>query len=68
MNDVNPYFLQNTNYYVWPVVAINNNTPPASWFSMKNEHLVLDIKVLGRGQVKNMDVYLQPFINEFKEL
>ena len=66
MDDVNPYSLQNTNYYVWPVVVINNNIPPS--LSMKNEHLMLVLIVPGRRQVKNMDVYLQPLVDELKEL
>jgi hypothetical protein len=66
MDGVNPYSLQNTNYYVWPVVVINNNIPP--WLSMKNEHLMLALIVPGRRQVKNMDVYLQPLVDELKEL
>ena len=35
---------------------------------MKNEHLMLALIVPGRRQVKNMDVYLQPLLNELKEL
>ena len=35
---------------------------------MKNEHLMLDAIVPHRRQVKNMDVYLQPLIKDFKEL
>ena len=35
---------------------------------MKNEHLMLALIVSGRRQVKRMDVYLQPLINEFKKL
>ena len=35
---------------------------------MKNEHLMLALIVLGRRQVKNMDVYLQPLVDELKEL
>jgi hypothetical protein len=66
MDGVNPYSLQNTNYSVWPVVVINNNIPP--WLSMKNEHLMLALIVPGRRQVKRMDVYLQPLIDEFKQL
>jgi hypothetical protein len=66
MDGINPYSLQNTNYYVWPVVVINNNIPP--WLSMKNEHLMLALIVPGRRQVKNMDVYLQPLVDELKEL
>jgi hypothetical protein len=56
MNGMNPYSLQNTNYYVCPIVVINKNTPP--WLSLKNEHLILALIVPGRIQVKNMDVYL----------
>ena len=35
---------------------------------MKNENLMLALIVHGRRQVKNMDVFLQPLIGEFKEL
>ena len=35
---------------------------------MKNEHLMLDLIVPGRRQVKNMDVYLQLMVDELKEL
>jgi hypothetical protein len=66
MDGVNPYSLQNTNYYVWHVVVINNNIPP--WLSVKNGHLMLDLIFPSRRQVKNMDVYLQPLVDELKEL
>jgi hypothetical protein len=35
---------------------------------MKNEHLMLALIVPSRRQVKRMDVYLQPLINELKQL
>ena len=66
MDGFNMYSLQNTNYLVWPVAVINNNIH--SWFSMKNEHLLLYLIVLGRRQVKRMYVYLQLVIDEFKRL
>ena len=66
MDGVNPYSLQNTNYYVWPVIVINNNIPP--WLSVKNEHLMLALIVPCRRRVINMDVYLQPLVDEMKEL
>jgi hypothetical protein len=66
MDGVNLYSLQNINYYVFPMAMINNNIPP--WFFVKNKHLVMALIVLGRRQVKIMDVYLQPLINEFKKL
>ena len=66
MDDVSPYSLQNTNHYVWTIVVINNDIPP--WLFVKNEHLRLALIVLGRRKVKNMDVYLQPLVDELKEL
>ena len=66
MDGVNLYSLQNTNYYICHIVVINNNIP--TWFSVKDEHLMLALLVLGRRQVKNMDVYLQPLLDEFKQL
>ena len=35
---------------------------------MKNEHLMFALIVPSRRQVKNMDVYLQPMVDELKEL
>lgn len=66
MDGVNPYSLQITNYYVWHVVVINNNIPP--WLFVKNEHLMVTLIVSNRRQVNNMDVYLEPLVDELKEL
>ena len=66
MDGVNPFSQPNTTYIVWHVVVINKNISP--WFSVNNEHLMLALIVPGRRQVKNMDVYLQPLIDELKEL
>jgi hypothetical protein len=66
LDGVNLYSLQNTNYYVWPLVVMNRNTPP--WFSMKNEHLMLALIVSSRTQVKRTNIYLQPLIDEIKKL
>ena len=56
IDGVNPYSQLENTYIFWPVALINNNIPP--WLSIKNEHLMLDLIVLGRRHVKNMDVYL----------
>ena len=61
-----PIFPPERQLFCWPVVVINNNIPP--WLSMKNEHLMLALIVPSRRQVKNMDVYLQPLVDELKEL
>lgn len=65
MDNVNPYSLQNTNYFFWHVVVINNNIPP--WLSVKNEHLMLALIVRGRREVDDMEVYLQPLIDELND-
>ena len=64
MDGVNPNSLQNTNCCL--SVVINNNIP--SWFYVKNECLMPSLIVPSRRQVKRMDVYLQPLIDEFKKL
>ena len=66
IDGINPYSQPDGTYTVCHVLVINNNIPP--WLSVKNEHIMLDLIFLGRRQVKNMDVYLEPLIEEFKEL
>ena len=61
MDGINPYYLQNTNYSIYPVVVINKNILP--WLSMKNEHIMSTLIVPSRRQVKNMDVYLQSLVD-----
>jgi hypothetical protein len=45
---------------------IKKNIPP--WLYLKNEQLMLALIVMGRIQVKMMVIYLQPLIDEFKQL
>ena len=66
IDGINQYSLQNTNYYVFSVVVINNNIP--LWLTMKNEHTMLVLIVPSEIQLNNMGVYLQPLIDELKEL
>ncbi|CAM6093785.1 unnamed protein product [Calypogeia fissa] len=53
-------------YSVWPVVLTNYNIPP--WMAMKKGHLILSTIIPGPKQVKKIDVYLQPLIEELQEL
>ena len=53
-------------YYVWPVVMINNNI--ALLLFIKNEHTTLAFIVLSKRQMRNMNLYLEPLIDEFKKL
>ncbi|MCO5562822.1 hypothetical protein L7F22_046745 [Adiantum nelumboides] len=66
MDGVNPFGQRSTTYSVWPVVVVNYNIPP--WLTTKKGHLILSLLVPGRYKVKNMDVYLQPLVDELKEL
>jgi hypothetical protein len=44
-NGVNPFGEICSTYSVWPVFFINNNLPP--WMSIKREHTMLAMIVLG---------------------
>jgi hypothetical protein len=66
LDGVNPFSIQNTQYSVWPVIVVNYNIPP--YMSIKKQHMMLSLLVPGRFQVKNMDTYLQPLIEECKSL
>jgi hypothetical protein len=63
---VNPYSLQQSKYSVWPVVVLNYNLPPH--LTMSNAFMWFTLIIPGRRQVHNMDIYLQPFIDELKLL
>ena len=56
IDSVNPYSQPDNSYIVWPVVVINNNTPP--WLFVKKENLMLALIVHDRRQVKNIVVDL----------
>ena len=55
-----------SNNTIWIVGLIVYNTTP--WMSIRKEHLMLSLIVLGKYQVKNMDVDLAPFVDEMKLL
>ncbi len=65
-NGVNLYFLQQSKYLVWPIVVLNYNLPPH--LTMSNAFMWFAFIVLGRRHVHNMDIYLQPLINELQLL
>ena len=66
MDGVIPFGQRSTTYSVWPVVVVNYNIPP--WLTTKKGHLILSLLMPGRYKVKNMDVYLQPLVDELKKL
>jgi len=53
-----------SNYLVWPIVIFNYSIPPC--MSFKKEYLMSTLLVLRSHQVKNIDIYLEPLIDELQ--
>ena len=66
IDGVNPYSIKLYNYLVWHVIIINYNIHPC--MSLKNKYLILTLLVPIPHQVKNMDIYLEPLIDELQQL
>ena len=66
IDGVCPFSFIISNYSVWTIGLIVYNIPP--WISARNEYPMFILIILGKHQVKNMDVYLEPFIDETKLL
>lgn len=63
----NPFRAMNLKYSAWPVILIPYNFPP--WLCMKAEYSMLSLLIPGRDSPgNNIDVYLQPLIEELKVL
>ena len=66
MDGVNPFGLRSSTYSVWPILLVNYNLPPH--LAIKKGHAMLSLLVPGKHKVKNMDVYLEPLIEELETL
>ncbi|XP_074266925.1 uncharacterized protein LOC141590217 [Silene latifolia] len=63
----NPLRTMSIAHSTWPVVLVNYNLPP--WMFMKPEFFMLSLLIPGpEGPGNNIDVYLQPLIEELKDL
>jgi len=63
----NPFGNLSTSHSIWPVVLIPYNLPP--WMCMKQSSFILSVIIPGkRAPGNDIDVYLQPLIEELKEL
>lgn len=63
----NPFGTMSTNYSVWPVFLFPYNFPP--WMAMKQTSTILSMVIPGKHMPGNdIDVYLQPLIQELKDL
>jgi len=66
LDGINPFSIQLSHYTIWPIVVVNYNIPP--WMTMKKKHMMLIVIVPGRHKVKNVDVFLEPVIDELMQL
>ena len=66
MDSVNPFGFKSTSYIIWPVVVVKYNLPLS--MAIKKGHFMLSPLNPGRHKVKNVDVYLEPLINELEKL
>ncbi|XP_071739703.1 uncharacterized protein [Rutidosis leptorrhynchoides] len=63
----NPFGNMSVSHSTWPVVLISYNLPP--WLCMKKPFLFLTLLIPGPSAPgNNIDVYMQPLIDELKEL
>jgi hypothetical protein len=65
LDGVNPYVDLSTNHSTWPLLFLNYNLPP--WLT-KRFFVMLTLLILGKTFVKNenIDVYLQPLMEELE--
>ncbi|KAL4561837.1 hypothetical protein LXL04_034017 [Taraxacum kok-saghyz] len=64
---INPFRTMSIAHSTWPVVLVNYNLPP--WMSLKPEYFMLSLLIPGlESPGNNIDIYLQPLIEEVKEL
>ncbi|XP_020266948.1 uncharacterized protein LOC109842490 [Asparagus officinalis] len=63
----NPFRTMSIAHSTWPVILINYNLPP--WMCLKAEYFMLSLLIPGpQSPGNNIDIYLQPLIDELKEL
>ena len=63
----NPFGMLNVTYTTWPVILIPYNLPP--WLCLKQSFWMMSMLIPGPKSLgNNIDVYLQPLIDELKDL
>nr|XP_021842429.1 uncharacterized protein LOC110782571 [Spinacia oleracea] len=63
----NPFGEKRSTYSTWPVILAAYNLPP--WLCMKKEYLMLSMIIPGpKSPGNDIDTYLQPLIDDLKEL
>ncbi|WMV18529.1 hypothetical protein MTR67_011914 [Solanum verrucosum] len=62
-----PFGNMSSNHSIWPVVLVTYNLPP--WDCMKDSYFMMPLLIPGpKSPGNDIDVYLQPMIEELKEL
>ncbi|KAI0501991.1 hypothetical protein KFK09_016936 [Dendrobium nobile] len=63
----NPFKLMSSTYSIWPILLVPYNMPP--WIAMKQSSFILSTIIPGeKSPGNNIDIYIQPLINELTEL
>lgn len=63
----NPFGLMSVSYSTWPVILIPYNLPP--WLCLKQPFWIMSMIIPGpKSPGNDIDVYLQPLIEELKQL
>ncbi|XP_058185677.1 uncharacterized protein LOC131302904 [Rhododendron vialii] len=63
----NPFGMMSDVHSTWPVILMPYNLQP--WMCMKQPYFIMSLLIPGRSALGNsIDVYLQPLIEELKEL
>ena len=66
-DEFNPFGNMSTSHSTWPVVLVPYNLPP--WMCMKQSSFILSLVISGqKSPGMDIDVYLQPLIEELQEL
>ncbi|KAL3692246.1 hypothetical protein R1sor_005897 [Riccia sorocarpa] len=65
-NGVSRYGVKSSLHSTWPVVLTNYNVPP--WLASKKGFLLLSLIIPGPKKVKNIDIYLEPLVEELQQL
>ncbi|GMI88465.1 hypothetical protein HRI_002515800 [Hibiscus trionum] len=63
----NPFKIMSTSYSTWSVILVPYNLPP--WICMKQSSFILSMIISGeKGPGNDIDIYMQPLIEELKQL
>ncbi|GJW51405.1 transposon protein, CACTA, En/Spm sub-class [Tanacetum coccineum] len=62
----NPFGNLSSSYSIWHVFVVPYNLPP--WKCMKDPYMFMSMLILGPKTPTNIDVYLQPLIDELNDL